>query len=125
MPRPNPAVRTGRSRFKDALSELNGAASGSLVEGIDIAELIKDVKLIRIVVIEANKTNRPAMDKAVKALTKSRFPEADKYVAEALQLAPGHPDVLYVQGVLLLDEKHCEGKSQNEKKEKKQNLTRF
>jgi len=66
--RPEVDVNLPRFLLKDALSELNGAASGSLVEGIDIAELIKDVKLIRIVVIEANKTNRPAMDKAVKAL---------------------------------------------------------
>ena len=49
---------------------------------------------------------KEALDKSVKALGKSKFSEAEKYVAEALQLAPGHPDVLYVQGVLLLDEKH-------------------
>lgn len=49
---------------------------------------------------------KEALDKSVKALGKSKFSEAEKYVTEALQLAPGHPDVLYVQGVLLLDEKH-------------------
>jgi hypothetical protein len=35
---------------------------------MDIADLIRDVKLIRVVVIEVNKTNRAAVDKAVKAL---------------------------------------------------------
>jgi len=65
-----PEVDLNLSRFllKDALSELNGSTNGSPIEGMDIAELIKDVKLIRVVVIEANQTNRPALDKAFKAL---------------------------------------------------------
>lgn len=49
---------------------------------------------------------KEALDKSLKAISKNKFSEADKYLAEALQLAPGHPDVLYVQGLLLLDEKH-------------------
>jgi hypothetical protein len=65
-----PEVNLNLPRFllKDALSELNGSTNGSPIEGIDIADLIKDVKLIRVVVIEGNQTNRPALDKAVKTL---------------------------------------------------------
>jgi len=64
--RPDVNLNLPRFLLKDALSELSGDASP--IQGIDIAELIKDVKLIRVVVIEVNKTNRPAVDKAVKAL---------------------------------------------------------
>jgi len=36
--------------------------------GIYCISIFKDLKLVRVVVIEANETNRPALDKAVKAL---------------------------------------------------------
>jgi len=49
---------------------------------------------------------KEALEKSLKALSKHKLSEAEKYVNEALQLAPGHPDVLYVQGVLLLDQKN-------------------
>jgi Flp pilus assembly protein TadD len=45
---------------------------------------------------------KEALDKSLKALGKNKLPEAEKYIAEAATLAPGHPDVLYVQGVLFL-----------------------
>lgn len=45
---------------------------------------------------------KEALDKSLKALGKNKLPEAEKYIAEAAELAPGHPDVLYVQGVLFL-----------------------
>ena len=48
---------------------------------------------------------KEALDKSLKALSKNKLSEAQKYLAEALQLAPGHPDVLYVQGVLFLDQR--------------------
>jgi len=66
--RPEVNLNLPRFLLKDALSELNGSTNGSPIEGVDIADLIKDVKLIRVVVIEANQTNRPALDKALKAL---------------------------------------------------------
>ncbi len=66
--RPEVNVNLPRFLLKDALSELNSAGNGSPIEGMDIADLIKDVKLIRVVVIKADHTNRPALDKAVKAL---------------------------------------------------------
>jgi len=66
--RPEVNLNLPRFLLKDALSELNSTTNGSAVEGIDIADLIKEVKLIRVVVIEVNKTNRAAVDKAVKAL---------------------------------------------------------
>jgi tetratricopeptide (TPR) repeat protein len=46
---------------------------------------------------------KEALDKSLKALSKNKLPEAEKYLDEAVKLAPGHPDVLYVQGVLFLD----------------------
>jgi hypothetical protein len=56
--RPEVNLNLPRFLLKDALSELNSTTNGSAVEGIDIADLIKEVKLIRVVVIEVNKTNR-------------------------------------------------------------------
>jgi Flp pilus assembly protein TadD len=44
-----------------------------------------------------------ALEKSLKALSKNKLSEAEKYLDEAVKLAPGHPDVLYVQGVLFLD----------------------
>lgn len=46
---------------------------------------------------------KEALDKSLKALSANNLSEAEKYVAEAVRLAPFHPDVLYVQGVLFLD----------------------
>jgi hypothetical protein len=66
--RPEVNLNLPRFLLKDALSELNGSTNGLAVEGLDIADLIKDVKLIRVVVIELNQSNRPAVEKAVKAL---------------------------------------------------------
>ena len=66
--RPEVNINLPRFLLKDALSELKGLGTNSVLEGIDIADLIKDVKLIRVVVIEANQTNRPALEKAVKTL---------------------------------------------------------
>jgi len=65
--RPEVNLNLPRFLLKDAISGLSGTNS-PLFDGIDIADLIKDVKLIRVVVIEANKTNRAALDKAMKAL---------------------------------------------------------
>jgi Flp pilus assembly protein TadD len=49
---------------------------------------------------------KEALDKSLKALGKNKLSEADKYITEAAKLAPGHPDVLYVQGVVFLNEKN-------------------
>src|SRR5215475_7298025 len=62
--RPEVNLNLPRFLLKDALSELNGSDKGSPVEGMDIADLIKDVKLIRVVVIEVTKTNRSVVSKA-------------------------------------------------------------
>jgi predicted Zn-dependent protease len=45
---------------------------------------------------------KEAFDKGLEALGQNNMKEAQKQVAEAMKLAPGHPDVLYVQGVLYL-----------------------
>jgi Tfp pilus assembly protein PilF len=49
---------------------------------------------------------KEALDKSLKALSANKLSEAEKHVAEAVQLAPFHPDVLYVQGVLFLDKRN-------------------
>src|SRR5579859_4742564 len=48
---------------------------------------------------------KETLDKGLQALSADKLPEAEKYVGEAMRLAPGHPDVLYVQGVLNLKER--------------------
>ena len=46
-----------------------------------------------------------AFDKGLRALSAEKMHDAEKFVGEAVRLAPGHPDVLYAQGVLYLKEK--------------------
>jgi tetratricopeptide (TPR) repeat protein len=45
---------------------------------------------------------KKAVDQASKALATNNLSDAEKQVNEAAHLAPAHPDVLYLQGVLLL-----------------------
>ena len=52
---------------------------------------------------------KEAFDKALQALTADKTSDAEKYVGEAMRLAPTHPDVLYVQGVLYLKERNWTG----------------
>jgi Flp pilus assembly protein TadD len=46
-----------------------------------------------------------AFDRGLRALGAAKLQEAEKFVGEAVRLAPGHPDVLYVQGVLYLKQR--------------------
>ncbi len=45
---------------------------------------------------------REVLNKALQALQANNLEEAEKRLSEAMRLAPGHPDVLYLQGVLYL-----------------------
>ena len=45
---------------------------------------------------------RELFDKAVQALHEDKLDEAEKYAGQTLKLAPSHPDVLYIQGVVYL-----------------------
>lgn len=45
---------------------------------------------------------KEALDKGLQALRDNKLEEAQKQLKEAMSLAPGHPDVLYLQGVLFL-----------------------
>jgi Tfp pilus assembly protein PilF len=49
---------------------------------------------------------KEAFDRGLRALSADKLREADKFVCEAARLAPGHPDVLYVQGVLYLKQRN-------------------
>ena len=46
-----------------------------------------------------------AFNKGLEALGQNNMKEAEKQIGEAARLAPGHPDVLYAQGVLYLRER--------------------
>ncbi len=69
-----------------------------------------DVILVRATSDTAGVSSKPvlapkakeAFDKALQAMNANKLDEAEKYVNEAVRLAPGHPDVLFVQGVLYL-----------------------
>jgi Tfp pilus assembly protein PilF len=49
---------------------------------------------------------KEALDKGLQALSADKLGNAEKYVGEATRLAPSHPDVLYVRGVLYLKEQN-------------------
>ncbi len=67
--RPEVNVNLPRFLLQDALSEMNGGKDDPLAgTGINLADLIKDVKLIRVVVLEADKTQRAALSNGVAAL---------------------------------------------------------
>jgi tetratricopeptide (TPR) repeat protein len=46
-----------------------------------------------------------ALSKGLQALTEERIEDARKYVGRALQLAPAHPDVLYLQGLVFMKQR--------------------
>lgn len=45
---------------------------------------------------------KEAFDKGLQALSENKLDDAEKHAGEAVRLAPGHPDVLYLQGVMYL-----------------------
>ena len=49
---------------------------------------------------------KEALDKGLRALSTDKLGEAERYLVEAMRLAPGHPDVWYVQGVLCLKQRN-------------------
>jgi tetratricopeptide (TPR) repeat protein len=49
---------------------------------------------------------KDALDKALKALSSNKLADAQKHLDEAVKLAPNHPDVLYAQGILYIDQKN-------------------
>lgn len=67
--RPEVDVNLPRFLLMDAVSEFKGGTNDPFAAaGINLADLVKDVKLIRVVVIEANKTNRAALASGVTSL---------------------------------------------------------
>jgi Flp pilus assembly protein TadD len=49
---------------------------------------------------------KEALEKGLEALSAGKMKDSEKYVSEAMRLAPSHPDVLYVQGVLFLKQRN-------------------
>lgn len=69
--RPEVNINLPRFLLQDALSEFDGSTNDPLAAtGINFADLIKDIKLIRVMVIEADQKNRSHVDQAVKSLRK-------------------------------------------------------
>lgn len=67
--RPEVNINLPRFLLQDVASELDGGPNDPLAgTGINFAELIKDIKLIRVVVIEATEETRAALEKGVKSL---------------------------------------------------------
>ena len=48
---------------------------------------------------------RKAVDGGLRALAADKMPEAQKEAKQAMLLAPGHPDVLYLQGIVFLKQR--------------------
>jgi len=48
---------------------------------------------------------KEALDKGLSALSADKAGEAEKQIGQAMKLAPGHPDVLYAQGVLRIKQR--------------------
>lgn len=55
---------------------------------------------------------KEALDKGLRALRENKLAEAEKYLGEAMRLAPGNPEVLYAQGMLRLKQ-HDWGQAQS------------
>jgi uncharacterized protein HemY len=49
---------------------------------------------------------KEALEKGLQSLSADKIKDSEKYVSEAMRLAPSHPDVLYVQGVLFLKQRN-------------------
>jgi Tfp pilus assembly protein PilF len=49
---------------------------------------------------------KEALDKGLQALADDRLDDSQKYLKKALQLAPAHPDVLYLQGLVLMKQRN-------------------
>jgi len=48
---------------------------------------------------------KKALDDALQALADGNLGEAQKHASQAMRLAPGHPDVLYLQGLIFLKQR--------------------
>lgn len=67
--RPEVNVNLPHFLLQDAVSEFNGGKDDPLAgSGINVADLVKEIKLIRVVVIEAKETNHAALAKGVATL---------------------------------------------------------
>ena len=51
---------------------------------------------------------KEAMDKALEALSENKLDEAEKFLEQTAKLAPNHPDVLYLEGVVFLHRNQSE-----------------
>ena len=80
---------TGRARVDVYLRRTSGGGSPATVSG-------------RLVLAPKAKE---ALDKGLRALRENKLGEAEKYVNEAMRLAPGNPEVLYAQGILSLKQR--------------------
>jgi Flp pilus assembly protein TadD len=81
---------TGRARVDVYLRRISGGGSSATgFGGLVLAPKAKE-----------------ALDKGLRALRENKLAEAEKYVGEAMRLAPGNPGVLYAQGILSLKQRN-------------------
>lgn len=90
---PKVDVNLPRFLFKDVLSSLNTTNPGN--SGADLADLLKDVKLIRVLVFEGTDSNRAVLAKAVKPLQNELD---DKWTAIVHVKDEGNNVGIYVKG---------------------------
>src|SRR5208283_2807538 len=81
--------KTGNARVDVYLRRTSGGGSSATVPG-------------RMVLAPKAKE---ALDKGLGALKENKLAEAEKYLGEAMRLAPGNPEVLYAQGMLRLKQR--------------------
>jgi Tfp pilus assembly protein PilF len=121
------ATRKGRVFFLlNGLGEFTVAVSATGYESaqreVSIPVALKsEVEIVLKRTPEANETTgvpgkpvlapkaQEAFDKGLQALGAGKMNDAEKHVGEAMKLAPGHPDVLYLQGVLDLKRRDFAG----------------
>jgi tetratricopeptide (TPR) repeat protein len=92
-----------RSAQKDLSLQFNGRSQVDIyLRPISSSTAVTGVPGPPILAPKAQKS----IEKALQAMTARKFGSAEKALAEAMRLAPSHPDVLYVRGVLYLEEKN-------------------
>lgn len=91
------------SGYKGAQKEISLTVA---VSGVEEIFLTRDAAANESVGVPGKPVLAPkakeSFDKALKALNDNKLDQAEKYLDEAAKLAPSHPDVLYLQGVVYL-----------------------
>jgi len=93
--------------FREGREDLSAHGAGNAQVDVYLKRLAKDDAAARVPgrAILAPKA-KEALDKGLLALSADKAGEAEKQIGQAMKLAPGHPDVLYAQGVLRIKQRN-------------------